>query len=82
MAVVKSCPLRWGLIVLCMVMGTWLGIFLQHFQATSFLFGNIVDFSVDIRQIDLVMFRFGFFFALKLNLGTLCGGLLGVYLAR
>ncbi|MDL2298417.1 hypothetical protein LJC40_04640 [Synergistaceae bacterium OttesenSCG-928-D05] len=82
MALVKSGTVRWGIILLCMILGTWLGIFLHRFSATSVLFANVVDFSIDVRQIDLVMLRFGFLFALKLNLGTLIGAILGVFLAR
>lgn len=82
MSMIKSGTIRWGLILLCMILGTWLGIFLQRFDAIAFLFTNVVDFAIDIRQIDLVMLRFGLLFALKLNLGTLLGGLLGVFFAR
>ena len=51
MALVKSASLRWGVIFLCMILGTWLGLFLQRFSATSLLFSNIVDFTVDVREI-------------------------------
>lgn len=46
------------------------------------VFMNVVDFSFDIKQIDIIMLRFGFFFALKLNLGTLLGALFGIWAAR
>ena len=78
MALVKSASLRWGVIFLCMILGTWLGLFLQRFSATSLLFSNIVDFTVDVREIDLLMLRLGFLFALKLNLGTLIGAISGI----
>ena len=69
---------RWGVILL----GTWLGLFLQRFSATSLLFSNIVDFTVDVREIDLLMLRLGFLFALKLNLGTLIGAISGIVITR
>ena len=78
MALVKSASLRWGVIFLCMILGTWLGLFLQRFSATSLLFSNIVDFTVDVREIDLLMLRF----ALKLNLGTLIGAICGIVITR
>ena len=61
MALVKSASLRWGVIFLCMILGTWLGLFLQRFSATSLLFSNIVDFTVDVREIDLLMLRLPLF---------------------
>ena len=82
MALVKSASLRWGVIFLCMILGTWFGLFLQRFSATSLLFSNIVDFTVDVREIDLLMLRLGFLFALKLNLGTLIGAICGIVITR
>lgn len=82
MALVKSSSLRWGVILLCMILGTWLGLFLQRFSATALLFSNIVDFTVDVREIDLLMLRLGFLFALKMNLGTLIGAILGILITK
>lgn len=82
MALVKSASIRWGVIFLCMIIGTWLGIFLQRFSATALLFSNIVDFTIDIREIDLLMMRLGFLFALKLNLGTAVGAVVGIVMTR
>lgn len=82
MSFIKSSALRWGLLFACLVIGTWIGIFFQHFEATAMLFTNIVDVSLDIKEIDLAMIKFGFLFALKLNLGTLIGGIIGIWLAR
>lgn len=82
MALVKSASIRWSVIFLCMILGTWFGLFLQRFSATALLFSNIVDFTVDVREIDLLMLRFGFLFALKLNLGTLIGAIAGIVITR
>ena len=82
MAVVKSGTMRWGVIFLCMILGTGLGFFLQDFSATALLFSNIVDFTVDVREIDLLMLRLGFLFGVKLNLGTLIGAVAGIVIAR
>ena len=79
---VKSVQLRWGLVFLCLVLGTWFGVFMQQFAPVAKFFANVVDFSVDIKQIDLVMLKFGFDFAMKLNLGTLLGGFAGVWIVR
>ncbi len=65
MALVRSGGLKWGLLLLFLILGTWLGIFLQRFDAFAALFANVIDFSIDVRQVDLIMLRFGFHFALK-----------------
>ena len=59
MALVRSGGLRWGIMLLFLILGTWLGIFLQRFNASAALFANVIDFSVDVRQVDLIMLRFG-----------------------
>ncbi len=82
MAFAKSGGIRWGIIFLCLVLGTWLGMFLQRFSASASLFTDIIDFAVDVRQVDLLMLRFGFHFALKMNLGTLIGAIAGVLISR
>ena len=63
-------------------LGTWLGIFLQRFSASASLFSNVIDFVIDVKQIDLIMIRFGFYFALKMNLGTLIGAVAGIVASR
>ena len=82
MSFIKNSSIRWGEILLCLILGTWLGLFFQRFPATAALFANVVDFTIDIRQIDLVMVRVGFLFALKLNLGTLLGAVTGIVITR
>lgn len=82
MAFAKSGRLRWGIIFLFLVLGTWLGIFLQRFSASAALFSNVVDFAIDVRQIDMIMIRLGFHFALKVNLGTLIGAVAGIVASR
>ena len=70
MSFIKNSSIRWGVILLCMILGTWLGLFFQRFPATSVLFANVV------------MVRIGFLFALKLNLGTLIGAITGIVITR
>ncbi|MDO5563344.1 MAG: DUF4321 domain-containing protein [Synergistaceae bacterium] len=41
-----------------------------------------MDFAIDIKQVDLVMIKVAFMFALKLNLGTLIGGIAGIWASR
>lgn len=82
MALLRYPALRWGTFFVCLIIGTWLGMFMQRFGVTSAIFTNFVDFTVDIRNIDLVMLRFGFLFGVKLNLGTIIGAVAGVLLSR
>lgn len=74
--------MRWGVFFICLVMGTWFGLFMQRFGVVSAVFANFVDFTIDIRQIDLAMLRLGFLFALRINAGTIIGGILGILIAR
>ena len=50
MSFIKNSSIRWGVILRCMILGTWLGLFFQRFATTAVLFANVVDFTIDIRQ--------------------------------
>jgi len=82
MALRRSSALHAGVIALCLVLGTWLGIFLQRFALTAPIFVNFADFAFDVKRIDIVMLSFGFNFAMKLNLGTIIGGITGILVSR
>lgn len=82
MALIRSSTLHWSALFFCLVLGTWLGVFLQRFDATSAIFTNFVNCNIDIRQVDLIVLRFGFSFAMKLNLGTIIGGVFGAWVMR
>ena len=82
MSVFKSSALRWGVVLLCLLLGTWCGMFLQHITATSLLVANFVDVGFNIKELDLAMLKFGLLFALKINLGTVIGGVIGLWLSR
>lgn len=78
----RSSVLRWGVFLVCMVMGTWFGLLMQRFDVTSTIFSNFVDFTIDVNQIDVGMLKLGFLFALRLNAGTIIGGIAGIFIAR
>ena len=78
----KGHSVRWLLFVACVVLGTFLGIFFQHFSTTAPLFRDIVNFNVNVGEIDLLALRFGFHFGVRMNLGTLFGGVVGLFVAR
>lgn len=73
---------RWLLFLVCLVLGTFLGIFFQRFSATAPLFRDIVALKLGVKEFDLLAFRFGFHFVLRMNLGTFFGGVIGVWAAR
>lgn len=81
-AVFKGYSMRWWIFIACIVLGTFMGIFFQHFAVTAPLFRDIVSFNVNIGQIDLLAVKFGFQFGMRLNLGTLFGGIIGLWVAR
>ena len=74
--------MRWLLFLACVVLGTFMGIFFQHFGVTAPLFRDIVNFTVGVEQIDLLAVNFGFHLGLRMNLGTLFGGIAGIWVAR
>lgn len=82
MAMARSSSFKFGIIFLCLIMGTWLGIFLQRFAPIAAMFTNVVDFTFNLKELDLVMLKFSFVFVLKLNLGTLLGGMAGLWISR
>ncbi|HON34317.1 MAG TPA: hypothetical protein PL052_05455 [Synergistales bacterium] len=72
----------WPVLILCLILGSFLGVFLQGFPATGRLFRNIIDFGLDMRNLDLVIIDLGFRFYIHANLGTLIGGILGILVMR
>ncbi len=83
MAFVKSSlSVRWLFFLACVILGTFIGIFFQHFSVTAPLFRDIVRFNVGVNEIDLLAINFGAHFGLRMNLGTFFGGVVGLWLAR
>ncbi|MDR1885088.1 MAG: hypothetical protein LBQ56_02350 [Synergistaceae bacterium] len=78
----KAHSTRWLLFVACVILGTFIGIFFQHFSTTAPLFRDIVDFNVGVSDVDLLAARFGFHFGLRMNLGTFLGGAAGLFLVK
>jgi len=82
MAVLRTNSGKWLVVFFCTVLGTFLGVFFQHFSVTAPLFRDIVDLSAGPVSADLLALRFSFGFGLRLNLGTLFGGLVGLWITR
>lgn len=82
MAVARGYSVRWLLFFACVVFGTFMGMFFQRFGVTAPLFKDIANFTVGVERIDLLAVNFGFHLGLRMNLGTLFGGIAGIWAAR
>lgn len=70
----------WWLVVLLVFFGTAVGVFLQRFGGLDTLFRDFARAGFDLREVDLVFVQFGLSFFLRINLGTLLGGVVGLWL--
>jgi hypothetical protein len=82
MAVGKGPGARWSILILAILLGTMLGAYLQGFDATRPLFRDVSRAGFDIHEIDLIFGTVGFKLFLRLNLGSLLGGLFGLWIIR
>jgi hypothetical protein len=82
MAVGKGLGSKWSILVLTIALGTMLGVYLQGFEATASLFRDVSRAGFDVREVDLIFATIGFKFFLRLNLGSLLGGLFGLWIIR
>lgn len=73
---------RWAMVILFLLLGTFLGVYLQRFAMTSLVFRDVVNTGFDLKNVDLVFLRFGLMFGVRLNLGSLLGVLAGLWLSR
>ena len=82
MAVGKGAGSRWSILILAIVLGTMLGAYLQGFEATGAIFRDVTRAGFDVREIDLIFGTIGFKLFFRLNLGSLLGGLFGLWIIR
>jgi hypothetical protein len=80
--VMKSSQARWLIFAVCVVLGTFIGIFFQRFTTTAPLFVDIVNFNLGVDEVDMLAVRFGFHFGLRMNLGSFLGGVIGLLATR
>lgn len=73
---------RWAMLILFLLLGTFMGVYLQRFSMTSLVFRDVVNTGFDLKNVDLVFLRFGLMFGVRLNLGSLLGVLAGLWLSR
>ncbi len=82
MALAKGAGSRWSILILAVLLGTMLGAYLQGFEATQALFRDVTRAGFDVHEIDLIFGTVGFKLFLRLNLGSLLGGLFGLWIIR
>ena len=70
----------WWLVILLVFFGTVVGVFLQRFDGLDTLFRDFARAGFDLREVDLLFVRFGLSFFFRINLGTLLGGVVGLWL--
>lgn len=73
---------HWTFVILLVLLGTFLGVYLQRFGVTAPFFRDVVRSGFDLRDVDLVFMQFGLSFHLRLNLGSLLGGLVSLWILR
>jgi hypothetical protein len=79
---IKIYSTRWLIFVACVILGTFIGIFLQNFSTTAPLFKDIVKFNLGVEEIDMLAVNLGFHFVLRINLGTFFGGVIALWAAK
>ncbi|MFA5621552.1 MAG: hypothetical protein WC948_02465 [Thermovirgaceae bacterium] len=72
----------WWIVTLCIIFGSFVGVYLQRFTVTERFFRNIIDAGFDMRNINLIVIDFGFRLYIRANLGTFLGGIFGVLAIR
>ena len=78
----RSAASRWWVLLICIILGGFIGVYLQRFPVTERYFRNIIDIGFDLRNVDLIIVHFGLRVFLRLNLGTILGGIAGVLMIR
>ncbi|HCA40970.1 MAG TPA: hypothetical protein DEP01_05415 [Aminobacterium sp.] len=82
MALGRSGNVRWWMLIICIIIGTLLGFYLQKFTLTAPYFRNIISIGFDLHDVRLAIMDFGLKFYLHCNVGTLIGGIVGLWIAR
>lgn len=82
MAIGKGPGSKWSILILAIALGTMLGAYLQGFDATAAVFRDVTRAGFDIHEIDMIFGTLGFKFFFRLNLGSLLGGLFGLWIIR
>ncbi len=80
LAILSGIRKKWWLLVLIVILGTLLGIYLRRFSITEPYFRNFFSPGFNIGEVDLAFADFAIRFYFHCNLGTIVGGILGIWI--
>ncbi|HOI80692.1 MAG: hypothetical protein WCS47_05725 [Thermovirgaceae bacterium] len=78
----RTADSRWWILLLCVILGGFIGVYLQRFPLTERFFRDIIDIGFDLKSLDLIVVDFGLRLYVRMNLGTFLGGVTGVLMIR
>ncbi len=73
---------KWWIIIASLIIGTLTGFYLQRFALTAPYFKDILSTGFDLADVHLGFVDFGVKLWFRWNLGTLIGGVVGIWAAR
>ncbi len=73
---------KWWIIVASLIIGTISGLYLQRFALTEPFFRDILSTGFSLTDVHLGFVDFGLKVWLRWNLGTIIGGVVGIWVAR
>lgn len=82
MTTMPSSHSRWWYVIVSILVGTLLGLYLQRFQTTAPFMRDILPVGFNLQDVDLGVVTFGVKFGFRCNLGTIVGGVVGLWLSR
>ena len=71
---------KWLILVIALIIGTLSGMYLERFPILKPYFGKFFSPGFDIADLDLAFADFSMKFYFHCNLGTLIGGILGIWI--
>lgn len=80
MAILSGSRKKWWFLLLTVILGTLLGIFLRHFGVIEPYFRDFFPLGFNIGEVDLAVANFSMRFYFHCNLGTIIGGILGIWI--
>ena len=67
---------------LSIFVGTMAGHYLYQFEPLSRFFDDLMTLGFDMKRLDLVFMDMGLYFHLNCNLGTILGGIAGLWIMK
>ena len=77
-----NAPVKWWVMIASLLIGTLFGGDLQRFALTAPFFKDILSTGFTLTDVQLGFADLGLKFYLRWNLGTIIGGVVGIWAAR